>query len=93
MREKKKKNERGRKGGLFSSACTSSTAAFSRSKAHGRGSHPPALPASLTPDTIPLVSQQTVDFIAVVCFLAVYGVCLLPWYADTVKSAVQRGIC
>lgn len=40
--------------------------------AHGRGSRPPpalhALPASLTPATIPLVSQQAMDFM-LLCFL------------------------
>lgn len=61
------RGEKASEGGLFSSARTGR--AFTRSKAHERGSRPPALPASLTPATFPLVSQQAVDFNAVVCFV------------------------
>lgn len=63
------RREKAREGGLFSSTRTSSAAAFTRSKAHERGSRPPpALFAPLTPASIPLVSEQAVDFITVVFF-------------------------
>lgn len=55
--EQQRESEGG--GGLFSCAHTSGAAAFTQSKAHGRGSRLlPALPASVTPATISLVSQQ-----------------------------------
>lgn len=88
------RREKAREGGLFASARASTAAAFNQSKAHGRGSRPPpALPAppdSLTPATVPLVSQQAVDFIAIVVFffLTMCGVCIFSWYADTIKYAV-----
>lgn len=87
------RREKAREGGLFSSAYTSRAADFTQSKTHGRGSHPPpALPASVTPATIPLVSQQAVDFITVV-LLMMCGVCIFSWFADTVKYALQCDIC
>lgn len=66
---RKSRGEKAREGGLFSSAHRGRAAAFTQSEAHGRGSRlPPALPASVTPATISLVSQQAVDFMAVVFY-------------------------
>lgn len=57
--------ERERKGGLFSN--TGIATAFTQNEAHENGRRPPpALPVTLTPDTVPLVSQRAVDAIAVV---------------------------
>lgn len=57
--------ERERKGGLFSN--TGIATAFTQNEAHEKGRRPPpALPVTLTPDTVPLVSQRAVDAIAVV---------------------------
>lgn len=87
------RREKVREGGLFSSARTSRAAAFTRSKAHGRGSRPlPALPASVTPATIPLVSQQAVDFYRC-CVSLRYVECAYFHALQTLKYAVQRGVC
>lgn len=66
--------------------------------AHGRGSRTspdlPALPASLTLATIPLVSQQATDFMPLWYFFSLICViCIFSCYKDTVKYVVQCGIC
>ncbi len=90
---RKSRREKAREGGLFSSARTSGAAAFTQSKAYGRGSRPlPALPASITPATIPLVSQQAVDFYR--CYVSLR--CVEGAYfhgLQTLEYAVQCGVC
>lgn len=94
--------ERERKGGLFSN--TSIATAFTQNEAYEKGRRPPALPVTLTPDTVPLVSQRAVDAIAVVfgfgcildLFLFIYlflARCGVSPVTDMMKSAMESGIC
>lgn len=66
-------------------------------RAHGRGSRPsdlPALSASLTLATIPLVSQQATDFMSLCFFCSLMcGGYIFTCYKDTVKYVVHSGIC
>jgi len=70
------RREKANRGGLFSSAHTRNTAAFTLSKACERSSHPPALPASSTPHNNPWVSQEALSLL---CLLAVCGAVCRHW--------------